>query len=103
MKKAHWLPYLNDAESRIYPQGSISIGTTVVSGTNDDRFDLDAMVELMVPGTWAPNYVLDLLWETLKDFPDAKEVVRCTRCVQIKIRINAHGCYGLGPRAAHTD
>ena len=77
-------PYLNDAESRIYPQGSISIGTTVVSGTEDDRFDLDALVELNVPPDWTPNYVLDLLWETLKDFPDAKEVVRCTRCIQIR-------------------
>ena len=77
-------PYLYESESRIYPQGSISIGTTVVSGTEDDRFDLDALVELSVPSDWTPNYVLKLLWETLKDFPDAQEVVRCTRCVQIR-------------------
>ena len=77
-------PYLNDSESRIYPQGSISIGTTIVSGTEDDRFDLDALVELRVPPERTPKHVLDLLWETLKDFPNASEVVRCTRCVQIR-------------------
>jgi len=83
-KESLLAPYLNDSESRIYPQGSISIGTTVVSGTEDDRFDLDALVELRVPPEWTPRHVLDLLYETLKDFPDAKEVVRCTRCVQIQ-------------------
>lgn len=77
-------PYLNDTESRIYPQGSIAIGTTIVSGTEDDRFDLDALVELKVPSTWSPEQVLDLLWESLKDFPDAQKVTRCTRCVQIQ-------------------
>lgn len=83
-KESPLAPYLIDAESRIYPQGSISIGTTVVSGTEDDRFDLDALVELDVPPEWTPDYILDLLWKTLKDFPDAEEVERCTRCVQIR-------------------
>lgn len=77
-------PYLSDSESRIYAQGSIATGTTVVSGIEDDRFDLDALVELCISPSWSPNQVMDLLHEALKDFPDALEVVRCTRCVQIR-------------------
>lgn len=83
-KKSPLACYLIDSESRIYPQGSISTGTTVVSGSEDDRFDLDALVELRVPPKWTPKQVLDLLYESLKDFPGALEVVRCTRCVQIR-------------------
>ncbi len=77
-------PYLIDNESRIYPQGSMATGTTVVSGIKDDRFDIDALVEINVPSHWTPKYILDLLYEALKDFPDVKKVVRCTRCVQLQ-------------------
>ncbi len=78
-------PYLiYDEESRIYPQGSMAIGTTVVSGTKEDRFDLDALVEMNVPPEWTPKQVLDLLYESLKDFPDVIKVERCTRCVQLQ-------------------
>ncbi len=76
--------YLNDGESHIYPQGSMAIGATIVDGTDDDRFDLDALVEMVVPTSWTPDDVLDTLYTALKDFPDAKEIVRCTRCVQIR-------------------
>ena len=77
-------PYLAKSDSRIYPQGSISIGTTVVSGTEEDRFDLDALVEVNLPAGWTPKQTLDLLFQALKDFPGAEKVVRCTRCVQIQ-------------------
>ncbi len=33
--------YLVDDNSKIYAQGSMAIGTTVISGTDDDRFDSD--------------------------------------------------------------
>lgn len=75
-------PYLANNESRIYPQGSMATGTTVVTGTDEDRFDLDALVE--VKADKSPEEMMDLLYESLKDFPDALEVVRCTRCVQLR-------------------
>jgi hypothetical protein len=39
-------PYLVDGESLIYAQGSVAISTTILSGDNDDRFDVDAIVEI---------------------------------------------------------
>ena len=76
--------YLADGESRIYAQGSMATGTAVVTGKDEERFDLDALVELKVPAGWTPKQVMDLLYESLKDFPDAVKVVRCTRCVQLQ-------------------
>jgi hypothetical protein len=76
--------FLTEDEGHIYPQGSIAAGTAVVYGSADDRFDLDALVELKVPPQWSPKTGLDLLYQALKDFPGAVEVVRCTRCVQIQ-------------------
>ena len=43
--------YLVDGQSLIYAQGSIATSTTIVSGTEDDRFDVDAIVEMMFPTT----------------------------------------------------
>ncbi len=78
------LPYLANDKGHIYPQGSIAMGTTVVSGANEDRFDLDALVEMNIPPEWTPEKPIDLLYEALHDFPDAKNIVRCTRCVQVQ-------------------
>lgn len=77
-------PYLVEGASRIYPQGSKAIGATIVHGTGDDRFDLDAVVEFPTPATWAPGDVLDRLEEALQGFPDVREIERCTRCVQLR-------------------
>lgn len=76
--------YLVEDESRIYAQGSMAIGATIVSGDNDDRFDLDALVEIRVPHNWSPKQALDILHDALKTFPGAKDVIRCTRCVQMQ-------------------
>jgi len=62
----------------------MAIGTTIVSGTKDDRFDVDALVELNVPSHWSPKQTLDLLYLALQGFPEAKRIERCTRCVQIQ-------------------
>lgn len=77
-------PYLVDGQSLIYAQGSVATSTTILSGDNDDRFDVDAIVEIDVPPHWPESEPLDQLFETLKNFPGAVEVVRCTRCVQIR-------------------
>jgi len=76
--------HLVGGESRIYAQGSIAIGATIVSGEKDDRFDLDAMVEINVPSGWDENKALDELYKTLLGFPDVKSIERCTRCVQMQ-------------------
>jgi hypothetical protein len=77
-------PYLVDGVSVIYAQGSVATSTTIVSGTDDDRFDVDAIVEIDVPGHWDNSYALDLLEESLQGFPGVKAIVRCTRCVQLQ-------------------
>lgn len=76
--------YLVDGVSRIYAQGSIATSTTIVSGTDDDRFDVDAIVEIDVPEDWDNSRALDLLEESLQGFPGVLKIVRCTRCVQLQ-------------------
>lgn len=65
-------------------RASIAIGATIVSGEKDDRFDLDAMVEINVPTDWNENKALDELFKTLQGFPDVQKIERCTRCVQMQ-------------------
>ncbi|ABS65809.1 conserved hypothetical protein [Xanthobacter versatilis] len=77
-------PYLIDGISLIYAQGSIATSTTILSGTDDDRFDVDAIVEIEVPADWDNSRALDLLEESLQGFPGASKIVRCTRCVQLQ-------------------
>lgn len=70
--------------ARIYPQGSRAIGATIVDGTGEDRFDLDAILEFDRPADWTPACVLDELFEAFKGFPDVKKIERCTRCIQLQ-------------------
>lgn len=77
-------PYLDNDRSNIYAQGSRAIGATIVHGAEDDRFDLDAMLEFPTPAGWAPSTVLDELEEALQGFPDVQKIERCTRCVQLQ-------------------
>lgn len=77
-------PHLIDGESLIYAQGSIATSTTVLSGDDDDRFDVDAIVEIDVPNHWSDDRALDELLATLHGFPGAQKITRCTRCVQMQ-------------------
>ncbi|MEZ5896973.1 MAG: nucleotidyltransferase [Parvularculaceae bacterium] len=77
-------PFLVDGESRIYAQGSIATSTTIISGIDEDRFDVDAIVEIDVPLDWSDSKPLDLLEEALEGFPGVEKIVRCTRCVQLQ-------------------
>lgn len=76
--------YLEASDGKIYAQGSIATSTTIVDGVDDDRFDVDAVVEMDVPPEWTNDQALDLLEEALQGFPGATAIVRCTRCVQIQ-------------------
>lgn len=77
-------PYLIDGESLIYAQGSVATSTTVLSGDDEDRFDIDAIVEIDVPAHWSDDRALDELFDTLQGFPGALKITRCTRCVQMQ-------------------
>lgn len=71
--------------ARVYAQGSRAIGATIVDGASeDDRFDLDAVLELPRPMDWTGATVLDRLFDAFQGFPDARNVERCTRCIQIQ-------------------
>lgn len=78
-------PYLIDGQSLIYAQGSIATSTTIVNGTDDDeRFDVDAVVEIDVPENWPASEPLDRLEKALQGFPGVSKIVRCTRCIQLQ-------------------
>jgi len=68
----------------IYPQGSMSIGATIISGIDEDRFDVDALIDVKIPEAWPNNKPLDQLYDALQGFPDVRRIVRCTRCVQMQ-------------------
>lgn len=68
----------------VYAQGSRAIGTTIVHGADEDRFDLDAILEFDTPFGWTPRRVLDELFEAFQGFPDVQEIERCTRCIQLR-------------------
>jgi hypothetical protein len=77
-------PYLGEGVSLIYAQGSMATSTTIVAGTEDDRFDVDAIVEMNVPAHWSDHDILDKLGEALQGFPGVVKIVRCTRCIQLQ-------------------
>lgn len=77
-------PYLKQGDCLIYAQGSMATSTTIVSGTNDDRFDIDAIVEIDIPAHWSERRGLDLLEQSLHGFPGVLKIVRCTRCIQLQ-------------------
>lgn len=77
-------PLLTNGESMIYAQGSIATSTTIVNGADDDRFDVDAIVEIDVPPQWDDSRALDVLEEASQGFPGVLKIVRCTRCVQLQ-------------------
>jgi hypothetical protein len=82
--KSCFASLMTEGHSLIYPQGSVSISTLVISGDQEDRCDVDAIVEVDVPEGWSDDRVLDELYKALKGFPDSIDVIRCTRCIQIQ-------------------
>jgi hypothetical protein len=75
---------LMNSASMIYAQGSMAIGATIISGTDEDRFDVDALVDMTTPAHWSDDDVLDYLFDALQGFPDVRKLVRRTRCVQMQ-------------------
>lgn len=92
-----------DDESRIYPQGSIAISATIISGEKDDRFDVDAIVEFDVPNDWPDSKPLDILSEALEGFPESKGITRNTRCVTVEFASMHMDVTPLDPRERQQE
>ena len=84
----------------VYPQGSRAIGATVIHGADDDRFDLDAILEFATPFGWTPRKVLDELHEAFQGFPDVRKIERCTRCIQLQFAFMHLDVTPMDPAAA---
>lgn len=76
-----------------YPQGSMSIGTTIASKLDTDEFDIDLIAQLDLPRTTPPGIVLDTLEAAIRGEKGSRYydmTTRCTRCVQIQYGDNMH-------------
>ncbi len=74
---------------RFYPQGSMAIDATISTRGTDDEYDLDLVIELLVPPGTPPGQVLDELFKALRDYPVAR-VTRQTRCVTLHYADGMH-------------
>lgn len=78
---------LADRVRLFYPQGSLAIHAAIVSGTTDDRFDLDVVAELDLPPEIGAAAVLDQIYNAIKGSPGSRyyrRVVRHSRCVTVR-------------------
>jgi hypothetical protein len=96
-------PYLIDGVSLIYAQGSIATSTTIVSGTEDDRFDVDAIVEIDVPARWNNDRALDLLEASLQGFPGVVKIIALHALRPASVRLHAYGRDHHGSQRPHGD
>jgi hypothetical protein len=72
--------------SRLYAQGSMAIGAVISSKFENDEFDLDVILELVVDAYTPPAVVLDTVFHTIKGDPGSryyKVTRRNTRCVTV--------------------
>jgi hypothetical protein len=70
---------------RIYPQGSMAVGTTIASKLDNDEYDIDAVLELAIDAfAYSPGHILDTIFRELRALPGADRVVRQTRCVTVE-------------------
>lgn len=72
--------------ARLYAQGSMSIGATIFSSMDDEDFDIDVIVELLVDADTPPDVVLDIFFLAVKGEKGSRyydKVERNTRCVTV--------------------
>jgi hypothetical protein len=95
--QAEWLeregsPLRGKVEA-VYGQGGVSQGSSIAARGTNDEFDVDAMVQLHPSVDRGPEYVLDLLYQTVKGDPGSRYynvTTRCTRCVQVQYADKMH-------------
>ncbi len=84
---------LYDFVAWFYPQGSMAIRATIRARRRDDGYDIDIVVELMLPKHTSPSRVLDLLFEAINGPQGSQyhgKVKRQTRCVTIYYADDMH-------------
>lgn len=84
---------LHELVSLLYPQGSMSIGSTISSKLENDEFDLDIIAELLLRGGLSPSKVLDILYQAIKGEPGSryyKMTKRNSRCVTVHYADGMH-------------
>ena len=88
---AQWLERdgspLRGKVARLYPQGSMAIGATILSRDGNDRFDIDIAVELDYPEDSSPQAMLDRLHGAVNGKANSRYfgmVKRRSRCVTVK-------------------
>jgi len=77
---------LHDKVVWFYPQGSMAIKATIKSRRRQDGYDIDIVIELLLPVTITPAQILDLLYEAIKGEKGSiyyDMVERQTRCVTV--------------------
>lgn len=67
----------------VYPQGSMAIGATISSKLDNDEYDADAVIELLITANNPPRLVLDELFKALNAGEYMGRVHRQTRCVTV--------------------
>jgi Second Messenger Oligonucleotide or Dinucleotide Synthetase domain len=78
---------LRGAVEMVYGQGGVAQGSSIASRATNDEFDVDAMVQLAPWVDRGPQYVLDLLYRTVRGEPGSRYyrvTTRCSRCVQVQ-------------------
>ncbi len=78
---------------RVYPQGSMAIGTTVASKLINDEHDVDFIVQLQLNPNTAPKKVLDLLFHSIRGKEGSLyfgKVERRNRCVTVHYADKMH-------------
>ncbi|MBS4049310.1 MAG: nucleotidyltransferase [Alphaproteobacteria bacterium] len=76
--------------ARVYGQGSLPQGSTILHGDEtEDRFDIDAIVEIVLQEWADPKYVQEQLYKSLNRGRYAGKVTRKSRCVTIQ-QLNLH-------------
>jgi len=73
--------------TRLYPQGSMAIGSVINSKFENDEFDIDIIAELDIRPDAPPSMVLDTLFNTLNGEKGSRyhgKVERCSRCVKVQ-------------------
>ncbi len=77
---------LHELVSLLYPQGSMSIGSTISSKLKNDEFDLDIVAELLLGAGATPSEVLDILYLAIKGEEGSRYynmTKRNSRCVTV--------------------